>query len=280
MDKWRAGWVVGLLCLLLLWGCNTTPALKIYDQAKALGLSNSVVLGTHFSHVIFFHRMNFIHASDSVHIYIEGDGKPFIGTTRVAADPTPGNPLALRLMSRDNRPSVYIGRPCYFGFATTPPCSPKYWTTHRYAPEVIDSMEAAIRGFLGAHRSKHLVFIGYSGGAPLAMLLAPHFHQTKAVVTIGGDIDTTAWTDHHRYTPLSGSINPAHAQPLNRRIFQLHLAGEKDKVVPPEIIQPEAQRQTGGNVTVYDNFDHVCCWERVWPDILHRYGFSYIQGGR
>lgn len=270
--------VTAWVCLAVT-ACST-PGEKIFELASSLKFNKSVVHGSTFSHVAFLHRLDRVKISDTVHIYIEGDGKPFLSPSVISVDPTPAEPLALKLMARDHQPSVYMGRPCYFGFAAQPPCHAKYWTTHRYAPEVIQSMIAAIQGVLGIHRNKRLVLIGYSGGAPLAMLLAAKLPNTATVVTIAGNIDIDAWTDHHQYTQMNSSLNPAHQPVLDRRIFQLHFAGERDSNVPPALVEPEIRRQTKGNVVIYENFDHGCCWIDAWPDILQRYGLSLEPGAR
>lgn len=265
--------------LLSLNGC-ATPTEKIFALAKSLHINQSMVLGKKFSHAIFLHRLDRVNHSNSVHVYIEGDGKPFLTPSVIARDPTPSEPLALRLMAKDNRPSIYLGRPCYFGFAQSLPCHPKYWTTHRYAPEIIESMMVALNGVLGAHAGKKIVLIGYSGGAPLAMLMAARMPNITTVVTVAGNINIDAWTDHHQFTPMTASINPASQPVLDRRIFQLHFAGERDANVPPPLIEPEVYRQTKGHVVIYENFDHICCWVEAWPDVLQRYGLSQEQGQR
>ena len=206
---------------------------------------------------------------EELHVYIEGDGTPFIRGTQVAGDPTPRKPVALRLMKRDRAFSVYVGRPCYWGLAASQNCDPSLWTNKRYSAEVVESMRAAIRKQLNEHGAKRLVLIGHSGGGTLAMLLAPHFEETTAVITIAANLDIDAWADLHGYTRLDGSLNPATQPPLPDRIKQIHLAGGRDRNVPPHLIP---------NAIVYPRFTHSCCWEREWPQILRRAGVSPAIG--
>ena len=57
---------------------------------------------------------------DEVHVYIEGDGYAWATTTDPSDDPTPINPLALRLAAVDDAPNVlYLARPCQFRPAGT-----------------------------------------------------------------------------------------------------------------------------------------------------------------
>ena len=100
----------------------------------------------------------------------------------------------------------------------------------------------------------------------LSMLLAPRFPQTAAVVTVAGNLDIDAWTAHHRYRRLTGSLNPASHARLPPHLYQRHYVGGRDRVVPPEIVSRGAfDRAT---VVLVPEFDHVCCWPRLWPSIL------------
>lgn len=209
----------------------------------------------------FLHRVEVNDAADKreLHVYIEGDGTPWVRRTRIAGDPTPREPLALRLMEQDRAFSAYVGRPCYWGLARSENCEPRLWTSARYSREVVDSMRAVIRGLLDEHGSRQLVLIGHSGGGTLAMLLAPRFEETTAVITIAANLDVDAWTSLHRYLPLHESLNPMELPPLPPRIRQMHLAGGKDDNVPPRLI---------ANAIVFPHFDHHCCWVREWPRIL------------
>lgn len=214
----------------------------------------AVVPGDGFQHHVIVQDAA---SREELHVYIEGDGTPFIRNTQVAGDPTPRNPLARKLMRKDRAFSLYLGRPCYFGLAST--CDSAYWTNKRYSPEVVQSLRAVIRQHIDQHRVKRLVLIGHSGGGTLAMLLAPQFDETTAVITIAANLDIDAWTAHHGYSRLDGSLNPASLPPLRDSIQQIHLAGGRDQVVPPHLIP---------NATVYPRFTHGRGWQREWPRIL------------
>ncbi len=212
----------------------------------------------------FLHRLLVQPAADreELHVYIEGDGRPWIRGKVAAADPTPKKPLALRLMKRDQAFSAYVGRPCYFA-TNDVACTPALWTSRRYSPEIVRSMRAVIRKLLDEHGAKRLVLIGHSGGGTLAVLLAPAFDETAGVITIGANLDVSAWTAFHRYAPL----DPVELGPLPPRIRQLHLSGGRDRNVPPRLARQAAER-LGGRLVVTSRFDHDCCWERRWPEIL------------
>lgn len=248
---------------LLLLSC-TTPVERLETQAKRLGLNRELWKGTVFYHVVY---RNAFHG-DSLHVYLDGDGTPWINRYWIAPDPTPRNPLGLTLMAQDNAASLYLGRPCYHGQSQVPPCHPSLWTSHRYSAEVVDSMAAVLEKVLAASSYADLVLIGYSGGGTLAMLLAERFQQVRAVVTIAGNLNLQNWTDWHHYSPLKGSFDPANRPPLPTSIRQWHFSGGRDRNVPPSIVQSVINQQHNAQWMVIETFDHRCCWPQIWPFIL------------
>jgi esterase/lipase len=129
-------------------------------------------------------------------------------------------------------------------------------------------MQAALEKYLQDNAYQHLTFIGYSGGGVIAMLLAKRFPQTNRLVTIAANLDIDAWTRYHNFSALSGSINPATQPPLPWSIQQTHYAGKRDKNVPVAIINYVSSRQPNSKMRTKENFDHICCWEKEWPDLL------------
>lgn len=257
---------IALGLVWLIHGCggkqNTVDQLVSHND-----FHRQLVTTTLFSHWIIANSAD--NTSDStLHVYIEGDGIPWLRNDIISADPTPHNPLALKLMAQDQAPSLYLGRPCYFGLATSKHCSPAIWTNDRYSEPVVASMQAALAGYLESHAYQHLKFIGYSGGGVLAMLLAPRFANTDEVITVAANLDTDAWTDYHKYSSLIGSLNPATQPPLPASIKQIHFAGKRDKNVPTALIHYVSSLQPNSSIRVKERFDHVCCWEKEWSQIL------------
>ncbi len=256
-----------LICCGLLAGGCISPQELLDLQAADRGFHRLVLDGNGFRHLAYSKPGN---PGDTgpLHVYLDGDGSPWRNRHTVAIDPTPRRPLMLRLMAYDPRPSLYLGRPCYHGQHAAPGCSPLLWTSHRYSSEVVDSLAAALRGYLADHPHPELVFIGHSGGGTLAMLLAERFAQTRAVLTLAANLDLDAWTTLHDYSPLSGSLDPAVRAPLPARIAQLHLAGADDDNVPAALIESVTRRQPCAEFRVLAGHDHFCCWERDWPRLL------------
>jgi pimeloyl-ACP methyl ester carboxylesterase len=247
--------------LLLAAGC-ASPAAEFARRAADLGMITEIRRGAPLDHVIVRRPGP---ASHRLHVYLDGDGTPWLGGLP-ARDPTPRTPLALAFMARDPATSVYLGRPCYHGLAGTAGCTSQLWTSARYSETVVASMAAALRSLLRADGVDEIVWFGYSGGGSLAVLLAPRFAESRAVVTVAANLDIDAWADSHRNPRLSGSLNPARQPPLPDRIRQLHYAGGRDRVVPVEIVRPAVNG--AARLIVLRDYDHVCCWERAWPEIL------------
>lgn len=251
--------------LFALAGCvQPLRSNKTFDNR--LAGEHSIISGDGFQHLIYRHGD--WGRSGPVHVYLEGDGLPWVTRTRVARDPTPRNALALRLMASDPAPSLYLGRPCYHGLADSAGCSPWLWTHGRYSEEVVASMAAALHGALDLDKERNVTLIGYSGGGVLAMLIAARVAQVKRVVTIAANLDINAWADLHGYSRLRGSLNPATRPPLPRGIRQIHVAGGRDRRVPSRLSRRVIGRQPKAVYLVFPEFDHVCCWERDWPSIL------------
>lgn len=250
--------------LLALVGC-ATPSTRAFRLAERAQLETELVRGVGFRHVVF---RNAAPADDAVlQVYLEGDGTPYLDRDTVAADPSPANPLMLKLMLRENRAAVYVGRPCYFDLATDPECHPVHWTLRRYGPEIIESLASVIRAEMVAHEARAVELIGHSGGGTLAVLLASELSEVTRVITFAGNLDTAAWAAHHGYAPLVGSINPTSVPlPADVAPGSVHFAAGNDQVVPAQLIQAAAA-WVGGTVIVLPEYSHTCCWEKVWPEL-------------
>lgn len=256
-------------CLVCTLSACATPAQRIDRLAASSGFQRLVVAGAPFDHLVYVKSANPAPQSGELHVYVEGDGTPWITHHLVARDPTPRRPLMLKLMALDPGPALYLGRPCYFGLMRH--CASRYWTGARYSETVVHSMIVAldnVRRQLGLHGKIDL--LGYSGGGTLAMLLAPRLKETSSVVTIAANLDVRGWTRLHGYSPLADSLDPADEAPLPARIAQIHLVGEEDRNVPPAITRAGVARQRNATIISYPHYNHHCCWERVWRSVLDR----------
>lgn len=271
-------WSVSLIGLAALLVVGCAQRVNRPDDAPFVleDLVETQVMGKGFRHRVYRRAGETLGLADArrLHVYLDGDGRPWSSRHRVALDPTGRDPLVLRLMIRDPVSSLYLGRPCYHGFVEDPACRPWLWTHGRYGPEVLESMLAALANLLPEGRRPRITLIGYSGGGVLSLLIAGRLEGVERVVTIAANLDLDAWVDHHGYTRLGGSFNPATQPPLDRRIAQLHLVGGRDRRVPPATLALFQVRNPSARIKVIPDFDHHCCWSRSWPGIIDGSGWS------
>ena len=270
-DSFRAVFLV--LFASTVAACST-PAYKHIDrQAEHLGFERSTQGTSKFRHVVYAPSRSA--SSDTVHVYIEGDGVAWRWRYFIKADPTPKRGLMLSLMGRDTGNTLYIGRPCYFGLVLDEQCNSDLWTFSRFSEKVVNSMVEVI--YNRTEDFSNVVLIGHSGGGALALLIAERLHKTTAVVTVAGNIDTDAWVGHHKYTPLYGSLNPVKRSPLKASIRQLHLVGGKDKVIPASLVKEWIENQPGAELWEIPGNTHLCCWADQWAQVLN--WISYVDKG-
>ncbi len=250
----------------LLFSC-ATPSEKFVTKAIEFEFNSAIVNSGHFQHRIFFNQLLTSPEKKIVHVYLDGDGTPWEKHRWVTDDPTARNPIILEMMVQDSSPAVLLGRPCYYGLGGGKPCRSKFWTSHRYSPEIVSSMVKALVFWLEKHDFNKIILIGYSGGGALAMLMAPKINQLETVVTIAANLDIDAWVQLHRYSPLSGSLNPAELT-ISDKIKLIHLIGGQDRVAPVSIIKKIAKNNNHSIFIEFPQFDHFCCWVKEWPHVL------------
>ena len=206
-------------------------------------------------------------------VYIEGDGLAYRRRNRVSADPTPLDAYTLHLAVQDtSRNVVYLARPCQFlSQDQLAECPQRFWTSHRYSEEVVSAYMNLLDQLSTASQNTRFRLIGYSGGGVIAVLLAARRNDIDAVMTVAANLDLTAWVEHHKLSPLAGSINPADYPESLTPVPQWHLAGAKDEIVPAEILQSYLDGRGDERLQqfrVVEGFEHDCCWRETWPEWL------------
>jgi pimeloyl-ACP methyl ester carboxylesterase len=263
LTKLRRKLLTAAFISLVISACSTPPSSVFQRQSVNLGLTESSIDTPLFELAVFDNGKQ--SANSELHVYLEGDGIPFIQNRFINIDPTSTKATTLALISQDDAHSILVGRPCYHGKFSASCSDNKWWTSHRYSTEVVEAIAGAINAY--NQNGDKVVLIGFSGGGALAMLMADKINGLKKLVTINANLDIDAWTNYHSYTPLSGSLNPIKSSIENQDIRQLHLLGERDKNVPHS---HWADKIKGNNSSVlsYPNFGHHCCWSSAWPQIL------------
>ena len=211
--------------------------------------------------------------SKTLVVYLEGDGLAYVHANQPALDPTPTDPVALHMaLSDPNGAAVaWIGRPCQY---TLPEhgrnCRVTYWTTHRYAPEVVDSLDAALDILKQRRGATRLALVGYSGGGALAVLLAARRPDVAKVVTVAANLDLDYWTRRDGLTPLSQSLDPAQVAESLGSMPQVHFTGAEDHTVGTDVVRSFLHRLPAGapaRLVEVPHYTHSCCWARDWPTL-------------
>lgn len=267
---WQA---IGLgLCLLGLTACSILPTGK-ERHAKADALADSAGWQRMALYIRPFELVTYQPAqatqADVLTIYIEGDGLAWLDASTPSADPTPSDPLALRLaLAHRGGPAVYLARPCQYVDAARTGCAQRYWTHARFAEAVVQASDEAVTQLKQRFAAQQVVLVGYSGGGAVAALVAARRTDVVHLVTVAGNLDHRAWTAHHRVRPLTESLNPADVADRLTSIPQTHWLGGQDRVIPLALARQwlAALRGSGNaQLRVVDTFDHHCCWAEHWP---------------
>ena len=130
----------------------------------------------------------------------------------------------------------------------------RYWTSHRFAPEVFAAVDRILDQFKTTHHTTQFSLWGYSGGAYIAMRLAAARADVTDVTTIAGLLDPPAWTQFHDISPLVGV---ASALTINPKVTYRHFCGTQDDIVPCTLIQDFIDRHQGEqSLTVINTASH------------------------
>jgi len=190
-------------------------------------------------------------------------------------DPTPKNPVALKLAQLDDAGNViYLARPCQYSKTTdSSPCDPKYWTSHRFAPEVIGAMNTALDNIKQRHQITGFNLIGFSGGGNVVALLAKRRNDVLSLRTVAGNLDHTTYNSMHKVSQMPASLNAKGIAKNISHIPQIHFIGGQDKIVPKEVY--ESYKASSGDTNcvksyVVDKATHIKGWESVWNWLLNQ----------
>lgn len=262
-----------LLTALFLSGCSPVPTLE-ERKTTALQLFHDKTVVQKDIKTSSFTLFSIQKTSDtckdkSMHIYIEGDGLAWVTRSRISDDPTPLNPVALSLMTRDeSNCKVYIARPCQY--IKENGCDNKYWTSHRFNTKIIQSFDEALDNLKQSYKNSSFTLVGYSGGGAIATLLASKREDVATLITVAGNIDTDTWVKKHGISPLDGSLNPANFAATLQNTPQYHLIGENDTIIPKEIFlsyQSKFQHKENLHHSLH-KATHSSGWDEIYSQFL------------
>jgi predicted alpha/beta hydrolase family esterase len=258
------------LVLALFWGCALSPE-KIQSSLchdctfKTLQPEASIPL-----YIALRNIKNPDHV-DMLHVYLEGDGRPWRRHGLMpATNPSSHSLTALSLMMLDDQASVYLNRPCYGRQRLVKGCTAALWTQGRYSQNVVNSLTTALESLKTQMPKAKIILIGHSGGGTLAMLLAQKI-QVAGIITLGANLDHRQWTEYFGYLPLDQSLDFMRFSPLPSHIPRWHLAMKNDVQVPYWMTEQAAQKDPLARFILFPEGDHQCCWAQHWPIILKEF---------
>ena len=235
-----------ILVGLALVGCAPEPPPKPTELLRPTGLVWTRVDSMPFALVAWLRTTEPLLP---LRIYLEGDGFAW-----GSGDSAENDPLALDLAIADQGPNVaYLSRPCQYKLARQLPCDARFWTTDRYAEEVLGSVNRAIDLLKERGASRSVELIGYSGGAGLATLIAARRKDVVAIRTVAGTLDQFA------------------VAPRLQNIPQVHFVGENDRIAPAAAALAW-HRAVGAapcfRIDRIPEVDHSRGWRERWPELL------------
>tara|TARA_R110002110_G_scaffold383245_2_gene594588 strand:- start:22509 stop:23450 length:942 start_codon:yes stop_codon:yes gene_type:complete len=210
---------------------------------------------------------------NTTHIYIEGDGNSWKTKYELSDNPTPKQPLALKLAIQDKYPHViYLARPCQYLLSPSKNCEAKYWSSHRYSETVVNSLNEVLTQIKIQYPTTKFVLIGFSGGGTLAALLSSKRTDIAGLITVAGNLDHIALGNYHKVSPLKGSLNPIDYADELRAIPQRHFVGANDETVPPWVAEHYAHNLQSDCVAVDVklHYSHHKGWEKNWPELIQQ----------
>ena len=206
-------------------------------------------------------------------VYIEGDGDPTYLDREVTVDSTPENPVALHLASRDNAGNLgYIARPCmYMEVPDKNECDPKYWSTRRYSPEVLQAYNAALDDMKARYDITEFNLIGYDGGANIAAALAAQRKDVASLHTVAGNLTPDMVYEKTGQALDADNVRANVIAPALAGMPQHHFIGAGDEVTPPSVYHSFRQAMGPSNCvhyTLVQDADHERGWVEKWPELL------------
>lgn len=210
---------------------------------------------------------------EPANVYIEGDGQAAYLNRDTSEDPTPGNPVALHLASRDLASNVvYLARPCQFGESPRPEsCAPELWSTRRYSPEVIASYNQALDQIKNLYNITEFNLIGYDGGANVAAIIASQRNDVASLRTVAGNLNPEVVYARTGQELDQDNLLATAAAPQLASMPQHHFVGAGDETVPPSVYHSFRQQMGPSecvHYTLVQDADHERGWVEKWPELL------------
>lgn len=267
----------GILVALALGGCITTslPYMRAETAqrlaAPAWLLKRDITASSYTLRA--YERMHERH--EPANIYIEGDSLQYASPAEFALDPTPKNPLALHLATKDNADNVvYLALPCQFtGTADGEDCdNAALWTDRRYSEDTLAAFNTALDEIARRYDITGFHLIGYDSGGMIATLLAAQRQDILSLRTVAGILDVSAQRTINAMPPApSDSLNAVNVATSLTNMPQYHFIGGQDAIVPPAVFHSYMQSMPPNTCVqsmLVQEAEHEDGWVNKWPELL------------
>jgi len=253
---------LSIVILILFYGCSTNIPTLAERTKTALQIDTTLEKKYRISQNFnLFSLQKVSNNCNNIRIYIEGDGLSWVNRNQISNNPTPINPIGLKIMKNDiSNCKIYLARPCQYINSFL--CEKEYWTSARFNSKIIQSYIEILTNIKKEYNNNSFTLIGYSGGAAVALITAAKRDDIKKVITIAGNLNHTKWTQIHQITPLSDSLNPIDFTKSLKDIQQIHIIGKRDYIIPKEVTNSFLNNFSGNlkvRLITIDS-DHTCCF--------------------
>lgn len=260
--------LAGILTAFLLGGCITTslPLMRAETAQRIASaawlLKRDITAGDYKLRT--YERMH--ERNSPANIYIEGNALESTSPGEFTGNPTPKNPLALHLASKDNADNVaYLALPCqYNNHADDQECSMETWTQNRFSEDKIIALNAALDDIARRYDITGFNLIGYDDGAVLASLLATKRVDILSLRTVAGKLSYLSQTP-------DTSTNASEISQALSRLPQYHFIGGQDLIAPPSAFHAYKQSMPANscvNSMLVQEAEHEDGWVNKWSELL------------
>lgn len=206
-------------------------------------------------------------------VYIDGDARGIHDRPERPYNPTPIRPTALKMTAADKSANVlHFSTPCGFlSNDTLESCERKYFTTHRYMPEIVSAYEEALNRYQRLYQLEGFHLVGYGGGAVIAVELTKQRPDVLSLRTVAGVLDTKLTTKLNDGFIHMESLNPSKDLYTLGAVPQHHFIGAEDRIVRPSVLNSFI-RSIGQSrcvrTTLVPGAGHDTGWGEKWADLL------------
>lgn len=257
-----------IFLIIFLTACSRYSLESRVSLANSLALKNSLIKkDINTSSFILRTYGKIENKNKALKVYIEGDGLAWINSRTISNDPTPINPIALKLASKDKSANIiYIARPCQYNLKENNNCNNSYWSKKRFSKEVIASYNEALNRLKKKYGFEKIELIGFSGGGAVATLVASKRDDIIKIVTIAGNLNHKLVNKIHKVSQMKESLNPIDIASKISYIPQVHYVGESDTIIPIAVVnsfKKAAKYSKNIEIKIINNATHTKGWDEL-----------------